>query len=222
MKLLFIKKNLAKKPTKMTEYFSFKREIFRKLFHLLILIFPTILYFLGKENSLKIILPLAISMLAIDYFRKKNAVIKFYFEKFFGIILRPHELQENNFCGATWMLLAVSIVFAICKTEIAFTSFVILAICDATASIAGKSFPSKPFFEKSFLGSASFYTSGIIVIFFCAHLFDSKAWFYLFGFVSLFFTTLIEARPSLFKVDDNFSVPVSFALAMTMFSLMWG
>lgn len=179
----------------MTEI-SFGREISRKLFHLLILVFPLMFLELGRWRALYIIAPLTLIVLAADYYRRKYPKIQLYFTKVFGSILRPHELTGEHFCGATWALLAASLIFLTCTKEIVVTSFAILAISDTLAAIIGRSYPSRPFFEKSQLGSAAFYISGLIVLFVCGGTLDSRLWFYLFGFFALFCATIIEARPS--------------------------
>jgi len=204
----------------MTE-FSISRESSRKLFHLLILLFPLAFYELGRWKSLVIIAPIALIVLATDYYRRKFSKLQFYFVKIFKLILREHELKGDHFCGATWALLAATLIFSICSEEIAVTAFAILAISDTCAAMIGKTFPSKPFFEKSTFGSLAFYISGLVVLFACGGMFHSRLWFYLFGFFALFCATIIEARPSFFNVDDNFSVPTSFAAIMTIFDLMW-
>ena len=205
---------------KMTE-FSFGRESSRKLFHLLILLFPFAFYELGRWEALTIIAPITLIVLAADYYRRKFPKLQFYFVKFFKLILREHEAKGDRFCGATWALLAATSIFLVCTEEIAITAFVILAISDTCAAMIGRTFPSKPFFEKSTYGSLAFYISGLIVLFACGGMFHSRLWFYLFGFFALFCATVIEARPSFFNVDDNFSVPISFAAIMSVFDLMW-
>jgi dolichol kinase len=206
----------------MTENFSIKNEISRKAFHLLILIIPIFYYFFGKSKSLAIFGFIAFVVILTDFLRHKNDKIKFYFEKFFNKILRNHELEKGKFCGASWMFFSAIPIIAICKPLTVITSLGILAICDAMASIIGKSFSSSQrFFEKSLVGSCAFYISGLFVLFFCGGVFNASIMFYVFGFTSLFFATIIEARPSLFALDDNFTVPTTFASMITMFDLMW-
>lgn len=213
---------LGQNQANATQNISFAREIYRKIFHLGILTFPALYYFLGKWHALMIIAPAAAVMFALDYSRRKNQKLEFYFAKFGGLILRKHELSGKNFCGATWALIAATLIFLCSKEEIAITAFAILAICDATAAIVGRLIVSDPFFEKSLAGSIAFYVSGLLVLFICGGIFDVKLWFYIFGFFALFATTVIEARPSLLHLDDNFTVPAMFALTMSMFDLMWG
>lgn len=203
------------------ETISFQREIFRKIFHLGILVFPFLYYFLHKWPALMIVAPATVIVFLLDYYRGEKPEINFYFTKIFGILLRPYELDGKKLCGITWGLLAATAIFLVCKEEIVITSFAILAISDAAAALVGRTIVSPPFFEKSCAGSIAFYVSGLIVLFFCGSFFYVGLWFYLFGFFALFAATIVEARPSLFEMDDNFTVPLTFAIIMTAFDWMW-
>ncbi len=206
----------------MNTQITFTQEIYRKIFHLSMLVFPILYYNLGKWDFLKIIAPLTVAVFLVDYYRHKNDKIKIIFEKYFSIILRQKELETGKLCGATYTMLAACLLALCFKEPIVVTSFLILAICDACASIVGRAFASGPFFEKSVAGSAAFYVSGLIILFFCGAFFDVSLWFYLFGFFALFCTTVIEARPSFLNIDDNFTIPISFALIISAFDLIWG
>lgn len=200
---------------------SMRNEMWRKLVHLALLLIPLIYFQLGKHLSLALFTSATVIFVTLDYFRHKNPAIKNIFMRLFGNLLRPKEIEENKLCGASWVGISACINFLIFKPEIAATAFVVLAICDTCAAIIGRSFVSEPFFEKSLIGSSAFFVSGIIVVITCAIIFHQGFWFYLFGFLGLFFTTIIEARPSLFKLDDNFTIPLSFALFMSFFDLVW-
>ncbi len=205
----------------MNQQISFSREVIRKLFHLFLLILPIGYHFLGKWRALAVVVPMTGLVLAADHYRNRNLTVKFWFEKFFKPILRSHELEGGKFCGATWVALATCSVFFIGSEEIVVAALAILAICDSAAAIVGRSFVSQPFFEKTRAGSIAFYISGLVVLFFCGAIYESGIWFYLFGFFALFCATIIEARPSFFNIDDNFTIPVSFAVIMMMFNIMW-
>lgn len=206
----------------MTPQITFLQEIYRKIFHISMLIIPFFYYHVGKWDFLKIVAPITIIVYLIDHYRHKNQKIKVIFEKFFGVILRSKELEEGKLCGATYTLIAACLLALLCNEVIFITSFAILAICDAVASIVGRAFPSGPFFEKSIAGSVAFYISGLIILFFCGAIFDVSLWFYLFGFFALFCTAIIEARPSFLNIDDNFTIPASFAAIISAFDLIWG
>jgi len=196
-------------------------EIYRKCIHLFILFVPITYHYLGRWPSLTIFGALTTIFVSLDYLRRKNPKIKTIFAKILGPILRGHELTGDKLCGASWVGLATCINFFFFTEEIAVTSFVILAICDAMAALVGKSIPSQPFFEKSSAGSVAFFISGIIILLICGSIFDSRIWFYLFGTFALLCITVIEARPTLFNIDDNFSIPIGFSLIMTFFDLIW-
>lgn len=156
-----------------------------------------------------------------DYLRRKNPQIAKFFVKIFSVILRPHELSGDKLCGASWVGFAACLNFLLFKSEIAVTSFAIFVVSDGLSALIGKAFPGRPFFEKSLNGALAFFISGTIVLLICGAIFHSKAWFYLIGFFALFCVTIIESRPSLFKIDDNFTIPIGFSLIMTFFDLVW-
>ena len=198
------------------------KEILRKSFHLLIIFIPLAFYHFGKLHSLMFFAPITGAIVGIDYFRRKNPLIQNIFVKVFAPLLRPHELVGDKLCGISFVGIATCLCFTLFKSSFAITAFMILAIADTAASLIGKAFLSQPFFEKSVAGSSAFMVSGFIVLLSCGTFFHTSIWFYITGIFSLVCTTLIEARPSLFNVDDNFTIPVSFAAIMTFFDLVWG
>jgi dolichol kinase len=105
--------------------------------------------------------------------------------------------------------------------EIAVAGFTILVISDSLAAIIGKSIVSQPFYEKSFAGSTAFFISAVAVVIILGIYFDVKFLFYFFGFLCALFVAILEARPSIFKIDDNFLIPTAFCLPMEFFNLMW-
>ncbi len=205
----------------MMDPISVKHEIYRKLFHFLQLIVPIAYCFLERWISVAILGVAVLSFVPLDYMRRKSPVIQQVFLKIFNIILRPHEKTGEKLCGASWAALSAFITFFFFKKEIAVTAFAILAISDALAAIIGRSIPSRPFFEKSLYGAAAFFLSGLVILIYCGMVFEVKLWFYLFGLFALFCVTIIESRPSLMGLDDNFAIPVSFSLIMTFFDLVW-
>ncbi len=198
-----------------------RNELIRKALHFLLILVPIGYSLLGKWPSL-IIFAILTSIIAIpDYLRRTNPKIKTIFAKIFGIILRPHELAGDKFCGATWVGIAACLNFLLFKKEIAVTGFIILVISDALAAIVGRNYPSRPFFEKSVSGAAAFAVSGFIILISCGIIFDSRPWFYIFGLFALFCVTMFESRPSFLQVDDNFTIPIGFGVIMTFFDIIW-
>lgn len=198
-----------------------RNETYRKLFHVLLILAPVLYYNIGKWLSVAIFAAIAAVVVTLDYTRRTNPAVKNIFAKIFGIILRPHELEGDKLCGASWVAISACVNFLFFPGEIAFTGFVILAISDAAAAIIGRNFPSEPFFEKTKNGSAAFFISAFIVLISCGLLYHSGFWFYFFGTFAIAAVTLIEARPSLFRIDDNFLIPIAFSATMTIFNVMW-
>lgn len=196
-------------------------ESYRKSLHLLLILIPMAFLHFGKWQTLLVLAPISIFVISLDFLRRKSPKIKNLFGKIFGAILREHELSGEKLSGASFVFLAACINFFVFKIEIATAGFLILVISDAFAALVGKAVPSQPFFEKSIAGSAAFFFSAVAILIGCGIFFDSKAWFYLFGFVAVFAVTIIEARPSFIGIDDNFTIPLMFSAIVTFFDLVW-
>ncbi len=200
---------------------SLKRETYRKLFHILLVIIPIAYVVLGKWLSVAIFASAAAVVVSLNYSRRKNATVQNIFIKIFGIILREHERDGSKLCGASWVALAATINFLIFPAEIAVAAFFILAISDALAAIIGRNFPSEPFFEKTKNGSIAFVISALLVLISCGIYYHSSFWYYFFGTFAVIIVTLLEARPSFLRIDDNFLIPITFSITMMIFNLMW-
>jgi dolichol kinase len=198
-----------------------KRELSRKAAHFLLILVPLAYYFLGKWPSLIIFAVLATAIVSLDYARRTNSKIQEIFLKLFSPILREHEMDGSKLCGASWVAIAACLNFFLFKPEIAITGFLILVFSDGFAALVGKALPSRPFYDKTLSGSATFFIVGAIILFTCGSIFDVRTWFYIFGFFALLCVTLMEARPNLFQVDDGFTIPIGFGAIMTFFDVMW-
>lgn len=200
---------------------SFTQELYRKAFHLFLLLIPFGYCYLGKITALSIFATLTAILLVVDYSRRNNERTKNIFAKAFGKILRSHELTGDKLCGASFVGIAACTTFLFFDKKIAVTAFAILAISDSMAAIVGRSVQSPAFFEKSSAGAAAFFISGIVVLIGCGLIFDVKFLFYFFGVIAVAATTVIESRPSFLHLDDNLTIPLTFSIVMTLFDLMW-
>ncbi len=199
-----------------------KQEALRKLFHIItIMILPVTYIFLSKHDMLKIVVPLSFIILALDYYRHRIAIIGKIFHFIFGHILREKEMEQNGWTGAGYMAMSALIVFTICPKIITIAAFSILAVSDCLAALVGKTMTSKEFFEKSTAGSIAFGISAFLILIICGISTSQGFGYYLFGVFAVLATTIIEARPSFFEVDDNFTVPMMFATIMTFFGWVW-
>lgn len=200
---------------------NFKMESYRKFLHFLLIIIPIFYILFGQRITFYTLAPITIFVVFFDYLRRSNLQININFNRFFGLILREHEKTGNKLSGASFVLLGATLNFFFFKPAIAVCAFTILVISDALAALVGKAFPSRPFFEKSFNGSLAFFISAFVVLVICAIFFQMSFWFYFFGIFTVACLTIIEARPSLFKIDDNFLIPIFFAVEMSFFDILW-
>ncbi|MBL6664454.1 MAG: hypothetical protein ISQ34_01265 [Rickettsiales bacterium] len=194
-------------------------ELYRKSFHLLILLIPLTYHFLGKWESVKIFAILTAIMVSIDILRQHSKKFGDIFVALFGKILRSKEI-EGGLCGASYVGLSSCFCFSLFKGEFAVTAFLILTISDMLAAIFGKSLQSREFFEKSKAGSVTFFASAMLVLVGCGSFYNLDWWFYVLGTFGVFVVTMFEARPSFIKIDDNFAIPVGFCLVMTFFDII--
>lgn len=202
---------------------DYTKEVFRKLFHISsILILPVAYIFLTKHQMLMIVVPFCLLVIATDYFRHRVHFIGVIFNKIFGNLLREKESEENSWTGSSYMAISALLVFVISPKIVAICAFSILAISDGLAALVGKRIVSKPFFEKSVAGSIAFGVSAFIILITCGILTNQTFGYYLFGIFAVCATTIIEARPSFFNVDDNLTIPLMFAGIMTFFGFVWG
>ena len=198
---------------------SIKEELLRKLNHLLIIILPISYFFISKFLLLCVLIPVCSSIILIDYYRHKSQKIAKLFDSIFSKILREHE--RTKLCGATYFSIAAILIFSFFPKIIAINAFLILAISDSLAAILGKKIKSKPFFEKSLAGSIAFFASALIVVFITGLIFNEEILYYLFATIAIYATTIIEARPSLLRLDDNLTIPLTFSLILIIFNFIW-
>jgi dolichol kinase len=197
-------------------------ELYRKSLHFLLILIPIFYVNLGKWKTLLIIAPLTAVVVFLDYYRRENPKIQNLFVKIFGAILRPHEIESKKLCGASNVGISACINFFLFEPKIAVTSFLILVISDGLAAIVGKSIPSRPFYEKSLAGALTFFITALAILIGCGMYYHVQWWFYFFGIFSVACVTMLESRPSLIDLDDNFSIPMVFSLLMVGFGFMWG
>jgi len=198
---------------------SIKQELWRKLNHLLIAILPIFYYFFSKTVLLYIIIPVCSLIILVDYYRHKSEKIAKIFNLIFGKVLRDHE--RDGLCGATYFSIAAIIIFSFFPKVIAINAFLILAISDSLAAILGKKIRSQPFFEKSLAGSLAFGVSAFLITIINGVILNQKILYFLFCAIATFATTIIEARPSLLRTDDNLTIPLTFSLVLMAFDFIW-
>ena len=200
---------------------TISREIFRKIFHLIATSIVVAFYYLGKENFAKLFIPITVLVVLADFSRCKFENIHKISTKIFSLIMRDRELEQKKLSGMSWLFLSASFNFALFEPIIAITGFCILIFADSSAAVVGKAFKSRQFFQKSLFGSITFFAVSIIIILLIGFYFKCRPSFFFFAFLVSIYITYIEAYPDLFKIDDNFLIPIAFGILMTMLNFMW-
>ncbi len=193
---------------------QYKDELFRKLIHLTSLSIPIVYYFITAKTAAIILGILTAAALIIDLSRYLHPETGKIFYKFFGFLLREHELdhKKKNLNGATYVLISALISVLIFPKVIFISAFSILIISDSLAALIGRKFGKHKFLSKSFEGTLTFFISACIVILFTPKIggFTEE---YLIGFIAAFVGAIVE-NISFRLIDDNLSIPLTVGFTM--------
>ena len=199
---------------------SYKQEILRKGIHLISLSIPVSYIFFSKEIMLGMLIPITILFVIFDLLSKN---VKFFIEllfRYFGKMLRPHEIKGVGFFnGATWVLVSATFCVAVFPKIITITGFTILIISDICAALIGRKFGRHRFFDKSWEGTISFIISAILIVLIYFNLFNLPISYLISGVIGAVFGGLVEAVSKVVKIDDNLSIPISVGIAMVLCEL---
>ena len=198
---------------------DFKAELVRKGIHLLSLAIPAVYYFIPKTIALWILVPMTLIFVTIDLARYDVPLISRFFYRFFGFLLRRHEMDHKKHAlnGATYMLISAVICVIIFPKFIMISSFTVLILADASSAVFGKRFGRHRIFPdkaipKSYEGSLAFVIAGIVAV-----ALTPKVGYlpveYLIGIAAAIVAAAAEAL-SYNIVDDNIAVPIAFGLSM--------
>ncbi len=185
------------------------REIKRKLFHALSLVYAAGFYFLGKEPVLKILVPILIVVGIVEsarlLFPKFNQAIM----PLFGGIHRESEMTK--FSGIFWTLLGCILTIWIFKDpKIILCSLGYLVFADAAAALVGVPLGRHKFFGKSLEGSLACFVASVLVGLF----FLSPLW----AVAAAVFVTAVELAP--LPWNDNFWIPTLSGCFLTCKSII--
>lgn len=199
---------------------NYRDELIRKLIHLFSLSIPVIYYFIPTDTSIKILTALTIFAFMVDGGRFISKSFAKLFYKFFGFLLRKHELDDKkkNLTGATYVLLSALICALIFPKVIFVSAFTILIISDTVAALIGRKLGKRKFLRKSFEGTLSFFISASIVVLFTPKI-GNFPMEYVIGFIAAFVGAIVE-NISYGLADDNLSIPVSTGITMWVLYLI--
>jgi dolichol kinase len=198
---------------------DFKAELVRKGIHLLALGIPLIYYFIPRTIALWILIPMTAAFITIDLARYDVPLISKLFYKFFGFLLRRHEVDRERHAlnGATYMLISAVICVFLFPKFVMISSFTVLIFGDASSAVFGKRFGKHKIFPgrggpKSYEGSLAFIIAGMVAVALTPKV-DYLFTEYLIGVAAAVVAAAAEVL-SYKIVDDNIAVPITFGLTM--------
>ena len=195
---------------------SYATELIRKSIHLTSLSIPVVYYFISRNTALAILIPLALAFSLSDLARLAFPRAGALYNRFFGFLLRSHEVRASKprLNGATFVLLSAVICVWFFPKVIVITAFSILIISDTAAALIGRRYGRHPFREKSVEGTTAFFVTAMLVVALAPKI-EYMAAEYLIGTVAAIVGTFVEALSG-DLIDDNLSIPISIGV------VMWG
>jgi dolichol kinase len=195
---------------------SYKQELLRKSIHMISLSIPIVYTFVTKEILLYILVPMTILSIIIDFASRKNNKFRNFFHKVFGKMLRPHEFYDVfTLNGATWVLISAVICVVIFPKLLMITGFSILIVSDISSALIGRRYGKHNLFvNKSWEGTTAFFISAFIVVTIFGFIFSAPWTFFIFGFAASIIAGFAEAASTMMKMDDNFTIPISFGFSL--------
>ena len=141
----------------------------------------------------------------LDLARLMDKKFNSWFMGLFAFLIRKTEVDKFN--GSTFLCLAFFVVVLLFPRTVAITAMFFLSLGDAAAELGGKNFGRLRIFERSLEGSIAFFTVAFGVAF--ALFGDLKI-----AVLGAIAGALVELFS--FDVDDNLTVPIGSALALTL------
>lgn len=193
---------------------SYGTEVIRKGIHLFSLLIPVVYYFIPKSTALAILVPLTLAFGLSDIGRLFVPAFGRFYTTYFGFLLRSHEQSDRGrrLNGATYVLLAATLIVLFFPKVIAITAIAVLIISDTSAALIGRRYGKHRFLSKSLEGAGAFFISGLVVVALAPKV-EYTAPEYAIGAAAALLGAVVEA--SAIGLDDNLSIP------LTVGGVMW-
>ena len=197
---------------------SYGSELARKSIHLTSLLIPIIYLQVEHNTGILILIGMTLVSFLIDVGRHYHKPTRDLLMKMVGPMLRDHELVGGRMrlTGATWVLVAATLSFAVFPTLIGVTAFTILIISDTFAALVGRRYGGKRFLDKSVIGTLTFVVTAVIVMAIYGVIFTAPWTFFVAGTIGAIAAALAEASANRMHMDDNITIPFAFGITMML------
>lgn len=195
-------------------------EYNRKMFHMLIMIFPLIYILISKLWMILICLPILGVILYLDITRHYEYKVRNFIDTFFKKFIRVEESSGSfNLSGASYMIFGVFLSTVLFSKELAIASMMILAIADCVAALVGVNVGRYMINQKSLEGSIAFFMISVVVSILC-YFFIGLNSSILTILIASFVTTIVELYSKQIKINDNLLIPLVYGITTMMLNFI--
>jgi len=198
---------------------SLRRELGRKIIHLIALILPLGMVVLPHALALLVVTLGALLGVAGDALRSQSAAFARLIADVFGPLMRPSEQPPVGtgivLNGATWVLLSAVLLLVVFPPRVGALALALFMVADATAALVGRRYgrTSWRISARTLEGSAGFVGMGLCLVAVMPTLtFAAGAGVVVVG-------ALTEALPGPF--NDNLRVPFAMAATLLVVEHFW-
>ncbi len=194
--------------------FSYTAEIGRKALHLIALVIPLGMWWLGAPIALYAVSASALLAVAADLTRAYSSAFSAWIRWIFGPLMRAEELPEGGervtFNGATCVLVGAALLAVIFPLRVAVPVLTMAMLADAAAALVGRRLGRHPWgtLSATVEGSAAFVVTGLAVILWFPTLAVGPA------AASVLAAAVVEAVPA--PINDNIRVPLTAAVIVVV------
>jgi dolichol kinase len=159
------------------------------------------------------LLLLTSATLYLDISRYYNPKIKDLIQRIFSNILREEEKGEKiALSGSSFMAMGFLISCLFFPKWLTITSWLILIVSDCLAALVGIKFGKPLSNGKSIAGFVAFFASSLLISIISYLLIDYQITF-LSMIISCLLTSLIEFYSKAIRINDNLSIPLTYAFS---------
>ena len=197
---------------------AYADEVKRKAIHLLALVIPLVVWLVGKQIGLALLVAAAALALGADVLRVRSELFARTLYRVFGIMMRPEECPPVGgrlvLNGATWVLLSASLLVALFPLDVAVLSFTVFMIADAAAALVGRRWGRRRWGRttRTAEGSGAFFIAGVAVM----GGFGWTPWWTTLAAVAAGAAAEVPSRP----LNDNIRVPLVVAAVVVFCRLI--